>query len=291
MKLLTYNYNDNEYIGILAKDQLSIITLAHNGYDYESINDLICKNSLEILENLIELYENVTGDILLKDVKLIAPIPQPKQDIICLGKNYAAHAEECDLFKNDEKNTFSTIYFSKRAHEIVGDGGVIQSHRNIVDSLDYEVELAVVIGKDAKNVVKEKVYDYILGYSIFNDISARNIQKRHEQWYFGKSLDGFSVMGPWIVTAEEFSQPPQATIRCKVNGELRQDSHTSLMLTTIEEAIVELSQGMTLKAGTIIAMGTPAGVGMGFNPPKYLHSGDIIECEIEGIGVLKNKVE
>ena len=124
-----------------------------------------------------------------------------------------------------------------------------------------------------------------------NDVSARNLQTRHKQWYFGKSLDGFTPMGPWIVTKDEFSQPPVLKICSRVNGDLRQNSMTDLMITTIADAISELSQGITLKAGTIIAMGTPAGVGMGFQPPKFLKSGDIVECEIEGIGCIKNIVK
>ena len=151
----------------------------------------------------------------------------------------------------------------------VGDGEYIDGHLDIVDSLDYEVELAVVIGKDAKNVKPEEVFDYVFGYTILNDMSARNLQTSHKQWYFGKSLDDFTPIGPVIVTKDEFTNPPALAIRSYINGELRQNSTTDLLINSIEKVICQLSKGMTLAAGTVIAMGTPAGVGMGFQPPKF----------------------
>ena len=153
------------------------------------------------------------------------------------------------------------------------------------------IELAVVLGKDAKDVPAGQTKDYVFGYTILNDVSARDVQTAHKQWYFGKSLDGFTPMGPCIVTADEFdSYPPALPIRSRVNGELRQDSNTKLQIFDIDHVIHELSQGMTLKAGTIIATGTPAGVGMGMDPPQFLHPGDTVQCEIEGIGTLTNTV-
>lgn len=159
-----------------------------------------------------------------------------------------------------------------------------------MDSLDYEVELSVIIKKDCFNVSKDQALEYIFGYTIINDVSARNIQSRYGQWFFGKSLDGYTPMGPCIVTADEINNPHDLNIKCYVNDELRQNSNTSLMITTVEEAIAELSRGITLKAGTVIATGTPAGVGKGFKPPRYLKSKDKVKCEIEAIGVLENIV-
>ncbi|MBR0305552.1 MAG: fumarylacetoacetate hydrolase family protein, partial [Lachnospiraceae bacterium] len=147
-----------------------------------------------------------------------------------------------------------------------------------------------VIKKDAKNVTRENVRDYIFGYTIMNDVSAREVQNAHKQWYFGKSLDNFTPLGPWITTDDAIEYPPKLKIQSKVNGELRQDSNTELFLTDIEDVIVELSQGMTLKAGTLIATGTPSGVGMGFVPPKFLNVGDVVECIVEGIGTLRNTI-
>ena len=159
-----------------------------------------------------------------------------------------------------------------------------------MDSLDYETELAVVLGRDAKNVAEADAFDYVFGYTIVNDVSARNLQTGHKQWYFGKGLDGFTPMGPCLVTRDEFAQPPALAIRTYVNGELRQDAVTDQLLFSIPHILHELSQGMTLQAGTIIATGTPAGVGMGFDPPKFLKAGDVVRCEIEGIGTLENPV-
>ena len=192
---------------------------------------------------------------------------------------------------------------------MTGDGDPIPSYPGLVTRLDYECELGVVIGKDAFQIAPEQAADYIFGYTIMNDVSAREVQTGHKQWYFGKSLDNFTPLGPWIATVDSIPFPPKQAIRSRVNGELRQNSNTELLLnsiaeiieelssgmtllpgTIIEDVIVELSQGMTLKAGTLIATGTPAGVGMGFDPPKFLNVGDVVECEIEGIGVLKNTV-
>ena len=168
--------------------------------------------------------------------------------------------------------------------------GWIDSHPGLVEQLDYEAELAVVIGRTAKDVPANQAGEYIFGYTILNDVSARVLQTAHKQWYFGKGLDGFTPMGPWITTADEVAFPPALAISSKVNGELRQHSNTSLLMTGIAEIIEELSSGITLLPGTIIATGTPAGVGMGFDPPKFLKSGDVVECTIEGIGTLCNTV-
>ena len=161
---------------------------------------------------------------------------------------------------------------------------------DFVDSLDYEVELGVIIGRDAFAVDVKEVRDYILGYTVINDVSARNLQFKHQQWYLGQSLDGYTPMGPCIVTAEEMGDPHDLDIACYVNDEKRQESNTKYMITTVEEAISELSQGMTLKAGTVIATGTPGGVAMGMKPQVYLQKGDTIRCMIEGLGTLENRV-
>ena len=250
------------------------------------------------MNDLIEGFAPGSEDSLslgaaISDYTLLSPIVHPRQDIMCLGINYSDHAEEAGKFS---KEAFGgerpyTIYFAKRCSEAIGPGAVIPSYPGYVDSLDYEVELGVVLGKDAKNVKPEDALKYVLGYTVFNDISARDLQTRHKQWYVGKSLDGFTAMGPCIVTPDELGDIYALGIRCFVNGELRQNSITSRMIQTIEGAIAELSQGITLKAGTVIAMGTPSGVGMGMDPPTFLKPGDVVRCEIDGIGVLENTVE
>lgn len=280
MRLRTFKHNNDVKIGIVKDNLIYILP-------YNSMNELI-----ESGKTPQELLDLVSDKINIDKTQTLAPIPNPKQDIICLGINYMAHAEESARYK---KEAFGgdrpfAVYFSKRANECVATEGNIPSYSELVDSLDYECELAVIIGKDAKNISEEKAFDYVFGYTILNDISARNLQTRHKQWYFGKSLDGFCPMGPDIVTEDEFDRPPVLSIQSYINGELRQNSNTGLLIFDIPHVISELSQGTTLKAGTIISMGTPAGVGMGFQPPKFLKKGDVIECRIEKIGNLKNYV-
>ena len=280
MRLRTFKHNNNVKVGIV-KDNF-VYTLPFN-----SMNELIDSN-----KSTQELLDLVSDKINVEETETLAPIPNPKQDIICLGINYMAHAEESARYK---KEAFGgdrpfAVYFSKRANECVATEGNIPSYPELVDSLDYECELAVIIGKNAKNVSEENAFDYVFGYTILNDVSARNLQTRHKQWYFGKSLDGFCPMGPDIITEDEFDRPPVLTIQSYINGELRQNSNTGLLIFDIPHVISELSQGTTLKAGTILSMGTPAGVGMGFQPPKFLKKGDVIECRIEKIGSLKNYV-
>lgn len=226
----------------------------------------------------------------LERVRLLAPIPRPEQDVICLGINYFDHAKESEAVAGKGVKAPDTfpIYFSKRVNEAVAPGGDILSHSDLVADLDYEAELAVVIGRPAYNVSEADALDYVFGYTILNDVSARTIQNQHKQWYRGKSLDGFTPMGPWIVTPDEFDVRRPQKIQSRINGELRQDSTTDLMIFHVPYVIAELSQGMTLRPGTIISMGTPAGVGMGFDPPKWLHPGDVVACSIEGIGTLTN---
>ncbi|MDD3347900.1 fumarylacetoacetate hydrolase family protein, partial [Oscillibacter sp.] len=240
---------------------------------------------------LLEKVDATPGDA-MAECRLLAPIKRPRQDVVCLGVNFYEHRDETlsSNIKYDGKLS-SPVYFSKRVSEAVDPDGKIESHADFVSCLDYEVELAVILGKDAKNVPLEQVADYVLGYTILNDVSARDLQSAHQQWYFGKSLDGFTPMGPWIVTRDELEWMPRRSIRSFVNGELRQNSDTELMITSMETAVHQLSQGITLKAGTILAMGTPSGVGMAFNPAKYMHPGDVVRCEIDGIGVLENTVE
>ena len=273
MKLLTYSHNGDMAVGVLKKDGSQVVPVHYLGFDVKDMNEFLEQQNEEKLAKMDRNKELMQG-IPMEEVQLYAPILYPKQDI--------------EAFGGDRPEP---IYFAKRVNRAVGDGEYIDGHLDIVDSLDYEVELAVVIGKDAKNVKPEEVFDYVFGYTILNDMSARNLQTAHKQWYFGKSLDDFTPIGPVIVTKDEFTNPPALAIRSYINGELRQDSTTDLLINSIEKVICQLSKGMTLTAGTIIAMGTPAGVGMGFQPPKFLKKGDIVKCEIEGIGTLTNEIK
>lgn len=293
MKLLTYQYDEKECLGILSVDEKSVLPLEQFGLAFSSMNDLIDHITEEQMEMLKqESVKSSCQSISYQDIAKCAPIPIPKQDIICLGINYMAHAEESARYKKEafERNREYAVYFSKRVNEAVADEAPILSHTDLLERLDYEVELAVIIGKDTEKVSAENAFDYVFGYTILNDVSAREIQTRHKQWYFGKSMEGFCPMGPWIVTKDEFENPPVLDIKSYVNGELRQNSTTGLLIFSIAQVIEELSHGMKLKAGTIISMGTPAGVGMGFEPPQFLKPGDVVTCEIQGIGKLTNPI-
>ncbi len=284
MKVLTYRQAGVEAVGVLTPDETSISPLP-----YPDMNTLIETCPLGELPTVVS---GVSQRLALDSVQVLAPIPRPKQDVICLGMNYAKHIQESMQYEKDafSRNTQTAVYFSKRVGRAVDPEGIICRHEGLVERLDYEVELAVILGKDAKQVPPERVQEYIFGYTILNDVSARVLQTKHKQWYFGKSLDGFTPLGPYISTADAIDYPPALSIQSYVNGELRQDDNTASLMTDISAIVSELSQGMTLQAGTILATGTPAGVGMGFDPPKFLQVGDEVLCRIEGIGDLKNTV-
>lgn len=275
MRLYTIKAGGREKVAVLKDDGLFHVLA------YADMN--------ELLKDQDRKYQETGETFKQDDVQILAPVPRPLQDLVCVGVNYSAHRKE---FEKQEKVSAAkdTIYFAKRVNEAVAPGGEIDAHEGYVSFLDYEAELGVIIGKDALNVAYEDALDYVFGYTIINDVTARDVQKRHSQWYLGKSLDHFTPMGPCIVTADEIGDVHALAISCHVNGQLRQDSNTSLMIANVNKIISELTQGMTLKAGTIIATGTPSGVGMGMEPPISLKKGDEVVCEIEKIGKLVNTV-
>jgi len=282
MKLVTFLHAGRELTGALTADETAIRVLPYADMD------ALIQASRQELNDAVQAADSIP----LAEVTLLAPIPRPRQDVICLGINYHAHAEEAARYSAEAftKERPIPIYFSKRVTEAVAPNGFIESHPGLVERLDYEVELAVIIGKPARNVKAQDAADYIFGYTVLNDVSARLLQTTHKQWYFGKSLDGFTPIGPCITTADEIPFPPVLKISASVNGELRQNATTDLLITGIADIIEELSSGMTLLPGTVIATGTPAGVGMGFDPPKFLKAGDVVDCTIEKIGTLRNIV-
>lgn len=290
MRLYTVQIDKCQQLAIEGSDH-RLYLLKDFGIKYEDMNELITRiANAELEEVKCKAGQSDFLDTLksysLDEVHICAPIPKPMQDVICLGINYDEHIQEVGA-----ENKGYTVYFSKRVNEASGAYDKIPSYPGYVDSLDYEAELAVVIGKDVKAVSVSDALSHVFGYMIINDVSAKNIQFRHQQWYLGKSLDGFSPMGPCIVTADELPDVQDLSITCTVNGELRQSSNTSYMIQPVANAVSELSQAMTLKAGTIIATGTPGGVAMGMKPPVFLKSGDEVVCEVEKIGMLKNIIE
>ena len=286
MKLITYRQNGAEHVGALTADGGGVLPLP-----VPDMNTLIETMTLTDLRSAVAAAERGSA-LALSDVELLAPIPRPRQDVLCLGMNYLAHAEVAARYSADafRKERPVAVYFSKRVSEAGRPDGIIPRHAGLTDRLDYEAELAVVLGRAARDVKAADAAEYIFGYTVLNDVSARDLQTGHKQWYFGKSLDGATPMGPVLVTADEIAYPPALEITCRVNGELRQQSNTSLLITSIGQILEELTAGMTLLPGTILATGTPAGVGMGFDPPKFLQSGDVVECAIEGIGTLRSTV-
>ena len=284
MRLYTVESKNDQHVALEYKDG-RLVSFKSLGINVKDMNDLILRFD-EIYPVIVSLLEADEIESEENEYRIIAPIPIPIQDIICLGVNYRSHIEETvDVLDFTKKK--DTVYFSKRVNRSNDPDGIIPVY-DFVDSLDYEVELGVIIKKDALNVSVKEAGDYIFGYTIINDVSARNIQLKHQQWYRGKSLDGYTPMGPCIVTKDEIGNAHDLKICCYVNDQIRQESNTKYMITSVEEAISELSQGMTLKAGTIIATGTPGGVAMGMKPPVYLKKGDLVRCEIENIGSLVN---
>ena len=280
MKLITCLCKGEERVGALTEEGAAFLP-------YPDMNTLI-----ESLPPAAFAVTSTAKPVPLEDVTLLAPIPRPRQDVICLGMNYRDHEKEAAKYDAEafKKEKPAAVYFSKRVSQAGDPDGDIPRYEGLVERLDYEAELAVIIGKTARNVKAENAGDYIFGYTVLNDVSARDLQTGHKQWYFGKGLDGFTPMGPCILTADETAFPPALDISCAVNGEERQRSNTALLIHGIPEIIEELSAGMTLLPGTIIATGTPAGVGMGFDPPKFLSAGDVVACTIQNVGTLRSTV-
>jgi 2-keto-4-pentenoate hydratase/2-oxohepta-3-ene-1,7-dioic acid hydratase in catechol pathway len=214
-----------------------------------------------------------------------APIPRPRKDVFCLGQNYAAHAAE-----SGSAPPTAPIYFTKPPTTVIGPGEVVPYPQGLTTRLDWEVELGVVIGRGGRDIAEARALDYVFGYTVFNDVSARDLQFRTSQWFKGKSLDGSCPMGPVMVTADEIPDPQRLHLQLSVNGVKKQDSNTGDMIFSVARIIADLSAGMTLEPGDCISTGTPQGVGDGRKPPEYLKPGDVMEAEVEGIGVLRNPV-
>ena len=242
----------------------------------------------------------------VRHLKLSAPRPlaglihlppiTPDRNIFCVGKNYARHAQEFNQSgfdatskgKDANIDEFAAI-FSKPPSSLIGHGAAIDAHAQVTSQVDYEAELAVIIGREGKSISRDKAYDYVWGYSIVNDVTARDLQQAHRQWFVGKGFDTFCPMGPWMTSADEVD-PENLDLECRVNGELRQKARTSDLIFDIPHLIETLSAGIRLKPGDIIATGTPAGVGIGFDPPRFLKAGDVIDISISGLGTLSNRV-
>lgn len=227
----------------------------------------------------------------LSDVQLAAPIPRPRKNIMCLGLNYSEHAKESAEARGRQASLPQyPVIFTKAPTTVNGPYAPIVIDPQVSQEIDWEVELAVVIGKGGKNIREEDAYSHVFGYCVLNDVTARDLQEQHRQYFRGKSLDGYCPMGPWLVTADEIADPQNLNLSLRVNGVTKQDSNTSMMIFSIPRIIAVLSNGMTLEPGDIIATGTPSGVGFARKPPEFLKPGDVVEAEIQDIGMLRNPV-
>ena len=222
--------------------------------------------------------------------RIIAPIPTPKKNVVMLGINYREHVDEGARARSLEiKYPDYPVFFTKPSTSLIGQLGKVVNHK-VTEKLDWEVELAVVIGRRGRDIPKEKAYDYVFGYTVCLDMTARELQRQHGQWFKGKSLDTFCPMGPWIVHKSALKDPQELRLICRVNGEVMQDGNTRDMIFDIPTTIESLSQGLTLEPGDMISTGTPSGVGFARVPPVFLKPGDKVEGEVEGIGVLEVQI-
>jgi 2-keto-4-pentenoate hydratase/2-oxohepta-3-ene-1,7-dioic acid hydratase in catechol pathway len=280
MRLVTYQSASGSKLGVVQGD--NVVTIPK-------------LDMLSLIEQGavgLERARSANGrKLTLKRLQLLAPIPSPRRNILCIGMNYAAHAAESLRAQGKPVEMPPVpVFFTKNTLTVNSPYGDIPIDPNVSDKIDWEVELGVVIGKRGKNIKRSEALDHVFGYTVINDVSARDLQRSHQQFFKGKSLDGACPMGPWIITKDEIPDPHVLPVRCRVNGVTKQDSNTSDFIFDIPAMIEWLSAGMTLLPGDIIATGTPEGVGFARTPPEYLKEGDVVECEVEGIGVIRNRV-
>ena len=251
---------------------------------------------LEIVESGASLAALARqAEPILGTARLLAPIARPRRNIFCVGKNYHEHAQEFAKSGFDSSAASGAIpdapiVFSKVPDCVIGPDDAVEFDPTVSAAIDYEGELAVIVGKPGRKISRAAAMDHVWGYTIVNDVTARDVQGRLKQWLVGKSFDTFCPMGPWAVTADEIDLG-DTTLKTWVNGELRQNANTRDLIFDVPTIIETISGGVTLRAGDIIATGTPVGVGIGFTPPKYLKNGDVVEIEIGGIGRLRNPVK
>ena len=293
MKIVTYWHAGSRQVGCLSADGNSVIPLTVGEPVHES-------GALALIERMAAGLPPPADDappLPLAAVRLDAPLPRPRRNVFCVGKNYHAHAREFSqsgfdgsVSKPGDEIPSDPIIFSKVPESVIAPGAAIRIPVEVSEAIDYEAELTIVIGRGGRGISAAQAMDHVWGYTIINDVTARDWQQRHKQWLIGKSFDTFCPMGPWLVSADEFNGG-DTRVRCWVNDELRQDARTTDLIFDIPTLIATLSAGITLYPGDLIATGTPVGVGIGYKPPKYLKSGDRVRIEIDGIGVLENPVE
>lgn len=288
MRLATYESGGEVGVGAIDGDE--IVDLASGGVASFDMVDMIADWSLDSAMEAVRSGNRLP----MSTIRLLAPL-RMRKNIVCVGRNYRDHAQEFSNsgFDASENRTIpnSPVIFTKAPTSVIGQGDAIVLSNDPTGTTDYEGEMAVVIGRRGKNVSREEALSYVFGWTIINDVTARDLQKRHVQWFVGKSPDTFCPMGPCITTRDELPDIRTSWMRTYVNGALRQEAPISNLIFDTESLIATLSEVMTLEPGDVIATGTAAGVGIGFDPPRYLVSGDVVEVSIDGIGTLRNPVE
>ena len=286
MKYVTFEIDGQTAAGVLEEDEIRIC--ARGSSAMTAVADAIADGSLG------RWGRTGAQKVPLDQVRLLAPIPRPQGAIYCVGKNYHAHADEFHKsgFDSTSKEAVPThpVIFTKPPRSVVGPDATVKGSLDPTGTVDYEGELGVVIGKTAFQVSKDAAYDHVLGYVVINDVTSRELQRQHGQWVIGKGLDTFCPMGPWLVSADEVGDPAKMRLTTEVNDEIRQDASVSDLVFDIPTLIETMSRTMTLHPGDIIATGTAAGVGIGFDPPRYLQEGDVMRVSITGLGTLENRV-
>ena len=291
MKLVTYRTKKGYRLGAVIEDYVLDLNKAlGSNLSMLELLDMGAKGMEKAGEAVKDAEKNVAsgkhkGLMKLNEVSLAAPIPRTRKNIVCMGLNYAEHVKESD---SDRPLPPHPVFFTKPPTSITGPYDPVIYNR-AVERLDYEVELAFVIGREGKYIAKDEALEHVAGYMVFQDISARTLQRQHNQWYRGKSQDTFAPMGPYLVTADEVGDPQSLDLWCKVNGETRQKANTSDMIFDVKTIISTLSDGITLEVGDVFATGTPSGVGAA-HPSGLLKVGDVIECGVEKLGVMRNEV-
>ena len=290
MKLISCQYQNQRFVGIVEAE-IALLPALDAAFDQPVWRDMLALIDSGIDLPAVRNTLTAAMRVPLADVTLLAPIPRPRKNVMCLGLNYLEHAEEtANQIGRTGKAPQYPIVFTKCPTSVIGHEAMIPFDPDTCSQLDWEAELGVVLGKGGKKISRENALAHVFGYTVINDVSARDIQLNHKQYFLGKSLDGGCPMGPWIVTADEIADPQALAIACRVNGVTKQASSTRNMIFDVATIIEWLSRGMTLEAGDVIATGTPSGVGFVREPPEYLLPGDVVECEVAGVGVLRNSI-
>ena len=293
MKLATCMHNSEVHLAVVQADSI-LLPASCPGWPAEIDSMLqVIDDGDRYLADLRELVRQSGREqwIALDSVELLSPIPRPRQNMMCLGWNYMEHVEETTRkMVEAPKLPKYPIVFTKAVSSMNGPFADIPVNPDVSDKMDWEVELGVIIGKGGQGIRREHALQHVFGYTVINDVSARDLQKRHKQFFLGKSLTGACPMGPWIVTRDDIPDPQALNLACRVNNQIKQNSNTRHQIFDTATVIETLSRSMRLEPGDIIATGTPNGVGYVRNPPEYLLPGDIVECEIESIGTIRNTI-